>query len=303
MSGGARPDFFLVGAPKCGTTAMADYLGQHPELGMCPRKETHHFGSDLHQRLAQRRGQHPPDLDEYLALFEGLEGYRRRGEASVWYLYSEAGAAEIKAFEPEASIIVMLRDPVEMVPSLHSEFVYVGIEPVEDLAAALALDAERERSGAPRGFPPSSYRDAASYAKQLERYLSVFGRDRVHVILYDDFRRDTPAVVRGAFEFLGVDPTFVPDLEIVNPNKQVRSRLMRRVVRRPPEPVRRLLHRVTSQRARRLAGRALNSWNTRFVRRAPPPQSVAGELGPLADEQALELRELIGADLESWRRS
>lgn len=303
MSGGTRPDFFLVGAPKCGTTAMADYLGQHPELGMCPRKETHHFGSDLHPRLAQRRGQRPPDLEEYLALFEGLEGYRRRGEASVWYLYSEAGAAEIKAFEPEASIIVMLRDPVEMVPSLHSEFVYVGIEPVEELAAALALDEERERSGAPRGFPPKSYRDAASYAKQLERYLSVFGRERVHVVLYDDFRRDTQAAVRGAFEFLGVDPAFEPDLEIVNPNKQVRSRLMRRVVRRPPEPVRRVLHQVTSQRARRLAGQALNRWNTRFVRRSAPPQPVVGELAALADGQALELRELIGVDLECWRRS
>ena len=142
-------------------------------------------------------------------------------------------------FQPEARIIVMLRNPIEMLPSLHSQFVFVGIEPVEDFGTALALDEERERSGVPRGFPPRSYRSAVRYAEQVERYLDVFGRERVHVILYDDFRDDTLAAYRGVCEFLGVDPEFEPQVEVVNPNKEVRSRILRTLVKTPPEWARR----------------------------------------------------------------
>ena len=170
---------------------MAAYLGQHPEIGMCPRKETHVFATDLAERMAVRRGQQPLSRQRFLELFADLQGESLRGEASVWHLYSATAAAEIEAFQPNARIIVMLRNPVEMLPSLHSQFVFVGIEPVEDFEAALKLDAERERSGAPAGFPPSSYRSAVQYAEQLRRYFDVFGRDRVHVIVYDEFRDDT----------------------------------------------------------------------------------------------------------------
>ena len=75
------PDFFIVGAPKCGTTAMSDYLGQHPEIGMCPRKETHVFATDLYDRLRVKSGQHPPDREQFLQFFAGLRGlpHPRRG--------------------------------------------------------------------------------------------------------------------------------------------------------------------------------------------------------------------------------
>ena len=93
-----------------------------------------------------------------------------------------------------------------MLPSLHSQFVFVGIEPEEDFGSALALDAERERSGPPAGFPPRSYRSAVRYGEQLRRYLDVFGRERIHVIVYDEFRDDTRGAYREACRFLEVDP-------------------------------------------------------------------------------------------------
>lgn len=83
------------------------------------------------------------------ALFEGAQGRKRIGEASVWYLYSSAASREINQFSPEADPIVMLRNPFEALPSLHSQFVFVGIEPVEDFEEALAPDEERERAGTP----------------------------------------------------------------------------------------------------------------------------------------------------------
>ena len=294
------PDFFIVGAPKCGTTAMAAYLSQHPAIGMCPRKETHHFGTDLHSRLAIKDGQQPPDHRRYMDLFKDAQGERRRGEASVWYLYSATAATEIRAFCPTAQIIVMLRNPADMLPSLHSEFVFVGIEPVEDFEAALALDSERERAGAPRGFPPRSYRSAIRYAEQLRRYLDVFGRERLKVIVYDDFRDDTEGVYRDTCEFLGVDAGFTPKIEVVNPNKRVRSKAMRRLVRRPPERLRPALHAVTSESMRRRGGAILNRWNTRFDRRPPVSDRIRSELRPEVERQVRELDELIGLDVRAW---
>ena len=293
------PEFFIVGAPKCGTTAMTDYLAQHPEIGMCPRKETQFFAVDLYERLAVKRGQRPPDQAHFLKLFEGLQDRKTRGEASVWHLYSSAAPREIKAFEPNAKVIVMLRNPIEMVPSLHSEFVYVGLEPVEDLEAALALDDERERVGPPPGFPPSSYRSAIRYDEQIRRYLEQFGPERIHYVLYDDFRDDTLGAYRGVCEFLGVDPGFEPVVEIVNPNKRVRSRLMRRFVRRPPEVVRPLLHRLSTEDQRRRIGAVLNRLNTSFTNRGDVPESVREELRPEAERQVLALEEL-GIDASAW---
>lgn len=293
------PDFFIVGAPKCGTTAMADYLGQHPEIGMCPYKESHFFATDLHSRSAFKQGQGPPDRAEYMSYFEGLQARSRRGEASGWYLYSSAAPREIHGFCPDAGIVAMLRNPVTMLPSLHSQLVYWGIEPVEELERALALDPQREQTGTPPGFVPRSYRSAVRYGEQLRRYFEVFGRDQVHVIVYDRLRDDTAGVYRETCEFLGVDPDFTPEIAVVNPNKRVRSKALRRLHRRPPESLRRGLHAVTSQQARRRVGMVVKRWNTEHVRRPSPAASVADALREIAADEAREL-EKLGVDVGSW---
>lgn len=294
------PDFFLVGAPKCGTTAMADYLDQHPEIAMCPYKELHFFAPELQSRAAVKRGQRRPTRDEYMRNFEDLQRERRRGEASGWYLYSSAAPRQIHDFCPRAGIIAMLRNPLTMLPSLHSQLVYWGIEPVEDFEQALALDEERERTGTPEGFVPHSYRSAVRYGRQLRRYLDVFGPERVHVIIFDRFADDTAGVFRETCEFLGVDRSFVPSIEVVNPNKRVRSRAIRRLLRRPPEPLRKALHAVTSRETRRRRGTILRQWNTRYAPRPPPPPAVTESLRPLVADEVRELKELVGIDVSFW---
>lgn len=279
---------------------MADYLGQHPEIGMCPYKELHFFATDLESRAVMKRDQWRPTREEYMRAFEGLQGERRRGEASGWYLYSSAAPRAIHEFCPDAGIIAMLRNPLTMLPSLHSQLVYWGIEPVEDFEEAFALDEERERTGAPQGFVPDSYRSAVRYGRQLRRYLDVFGPERVHVIIFDRFRDDTAGVFKETCEFLDVDPSFVPAIEVVNPNKRVRSRAMRGLVQRPPEPVRRALHAVTSREARRRSGRLLRRWNTRYVPRAPASPEVTESLRLLVADEVSELKELVGIDVSFW---
>src|SRR5436190_21521408 len=108
------PNFFIVGAPKCGTTAMYEFLKQHPQIFMT-RKEVDFFGSDLYMKERIR------DESAYLQLFAAATDEFRVGEGSVWYLYSKRAAAEIKRFVSDARIIIQLRDPTDMIYSLHSE--------------------------------------------------------------------------------------------------------------------------------------------------------------------------------------
>ncbi|MCB0875112.1 MAG: sulfotransferase [Solirubrobacterales bacterium] len=294
------PDFFLIGAPKCGTSALADYLGQHPEIGMCPRKETHFFADDqLFGRQQMHPGRRRKTLTEYLSWFETLQG-RRLGEASVWYLYSRGSGERIKAFRPDAQLIAMIRNPITAVPALHSEFVHMGIEPVRDLESALALDEERVRGGAPPGFPPASYRSAFRYAEQLKAYFDLFGRESIHIVVFDDFKRDTAGAFRGVCRFLGVDSDFDPEIRIVNANKEARVPGFQRLVKRPPTSVRRALRVVTTEDSREWLQSRLSRLNTRNRPRGRIPPAVAAALLPEVENQCRELRELIGLDLTAW---
>ena len=114
----ARPDFFIVGAPKCGTTALYEYLRQHPAVFMPFHKEPLFFGDDLTRRYGRLT------LHDYMRLFKDAKPGQRVGEASAWYLYSRSAAAEIKAYAPDAQIIVMVRNPVDMMYAEHSQVLF-----------------------------------------------------------------------------------------------------------------------------------------------------------------------------------
>jgi len=300
----ARPDFFIVGAPKCGTTAMDDYLGAHPDIFM-GRKEMHFFGSDL--RFAQhfyRRAER-----EYLAEFAGWKGQRRIGESSVWYLYSEKAAAEIKAFSPAARIIIMLREPVSMLYSLYRYFRYDGNEPLPTFAEALAAEPERQAGralGRQTYFAAGlAYHDAAHYARQVRRYFEVFGRDRVQVILFEDLTTDAAAVYRRTLEFLDVDATFQPPrFERVNAAKTIKNRAVQAVLNEPRLrsavlAVRPCLPNVLFRGLDRIRAR-MQALNSSEERPQPLEPELKARLRREFAPEVAELSALIGRDLSHW---
>src|SRR5262245_43266614 len=171
-----RPNFFIVGAPKAGTTALYQYLKQHPDVFMpeAAMKEPHYFTPEL---------RHPNFLrtpEEYAAIFQDGCGKSRVGEASVFYLFSKEAARRIHEFDPEARIIIMLRDPVDMIYALHNEHFTNGIEKYRSFTDALAAE-ERRATGAevvPRQLSPELflYRKIGTYSAQVSRYLENFPR-------------------------------------------------------------------------------------------------------------------------------
>jgi hypothetical protein len=290
------PDFFLVGAPKCGTTALYRWLREHPELYLPTQKEPHGFGSDLD--LPRLRGR------AYLALFENVGDACRVGEASVFYLFSQRAASEIFDFNPRAQIVVMLRNPVDVMYAYHSERLWRGNEDIADFREALAAEPER-RMG--RRLPPGvrfpqglRYREIATFSPQLERYLARFGPDRVHVILHDDLARDPAAVFAETCAFLGVAPGVRPSFEVVNGNRVVRNRWLRDTLRDRSSALRRLARTTLPLSVRQRAQRRLRQLNTRVEPRPPMDPELRRRLIVEFRPEVERLGKLLVRDLSHW---
>jgi hypothetical protein len=293
------PNFFLVGAPKCGTTAMVSYLRQHPDIFIPDYKEFHYFGTDTHY---PRR----PSRQEYLAVFEGAGAQERVGDASTSYLVSKRAAEEIKAFDPAARILIMLRNPVEMMHSLHSEVLYWVNEDLVDFEEALAAEERRkEGQGLPHRIHIADYlyyREMARYSSQVKRYFDTFGRENVHVILHDDCKNDMGRVFRETLEFLGVDPDLRVEFATKNSNKRVRSRACQDFLLNPPRLVRWVRDDVMPRRMRELVFGSLRRLNTVFEPRPPMNADLRKRLRAEFAPEVECLGRLLGRDLSAWSR-
>jgi hypothetical protein len=290
-----KPDFVIVGAPRCGTTALFQYLEEHPEIFGATWKEPHFFGTDT---IFPRR----PSLEQYLSCFDGAKDEKRIGEASTSYLFSKLAAREIKEFSPEARIIIMLRDPVETMYSVHSMVLYWRNEDIEDFEAALAAEEDRKKGlcwpSKPHIINYLFYRDVVKYTEQVRRYFDAFGRENVRVIIFDDFKEFTPNVYRGTLLFLGVDPDFQPDFRFVNPNSTFRSKLLQDFVVDP--------------RCKRIRQRILPGWLDGAVFGRLRALNTSRKLRPSMDRELRarlqreflpeveRLSELLGRDLTFW---
>lgn len=304
-----RPDFFIVGAPKCGTTALASYLAAHPAVHMCVPKEPYFFCTDLPGM------RWTTDLEHYESLFlSGSPSVQRRGEASVWYLYSKEAIANLYAYNPKAQLIVMLRDPAEMVYSLHGQYLYDPHENEPDLRKAWDLAAARKRGlSIPRLCPEPAllfYDEVARYGEQLERVYRYFPREQVQVILYDDFKADTLSVYLSVMNFLGLKAEAQKRFDVINPRKTVRSRHLQYVLRWTLNTLHRA--RMTVQRRigldlsrlkiHRPIMKALVRWNLKEQPAASLPAGMRRIIIGNYLEDIEKLERLIERDLSAWKR-
>jgi Sulfotransferase family len=304
------PDFFIVGHPKCGTTALWDMLKGHPQIYTPPNKEPYYFADELHPPAATPRsfGRTPDTLAEYLTLFEPASAQQRTGEASAPYLWSRTAAQRIAAVQPQARIIAILREPSSFLHSLHLQFVQIYIEPETDMRKALALeDSRREGKNLPEhafwGPAGTLYSDYVRYVEQLQRYQALFGPEQMLVLVYDDYRNDNEAVVRKVQRFLAVDDTYPLNIKESNPTVRVRSQRMHSLIHAVaagdgplPRAVQGLAKTVGSrlisrQRAVEIRNRML------FTAPTVPDQQLMLELRRRFKPEVVALGEHLGRDL------
>jgi hypothetical protein len=303
------PDFFIVGQPKSGTTALYEMLRRHPQIYMPAGKEPWFFASELHVRTPPRPGGTPQTLAEYMALFEEAQPQQRAGEASALYLWSRTAADGIAQVQPEARIVAILREPASLLRSLHLQFVQTYVETENDLRKALALEQERRRGKRiPRySYWPDAllYSDHVRYVEQLRRYHAAFSEEQVLVLIYDDFRRENEATVRRVLRFLEVDDTAPITVLEANPTVRARSRRLHELVHavsvgRGPlaRAVKAPVKALVPQRARRDALHATQR-HLVFAEPRPPDERLTAELRGRFKGEVVALSEYLGRDLVS----
>lgn len=234
MSCHALPTFLVVGAVKAGTTSLHEYLNQHPGIFMSPVKETNFFSDadmqfgkfnvdyrqdidcDIEKYLAGPMDKkihiaHIRTWDQYTRLFRDVTNQKAIGEVSNSYLYCPSTADAIHSRLPEVKIVMILRNPVERLFSQYLMNLKLG----KIITGDLLTEIQKDRDKKDKGWGVSHlYLEVGMYYEQVKRYLDIFSKDKVHIILYDDFKKAPAATMQRLFDFLGVDPLFQLDMSL-----------------------------------------------------------------------------------------
>jgi hypothetical protein len=314
--GAAAPDFYIVGHPKCGTTALYEMLREHPMVFMPERKEPGFFSTDLRYSAVPLRSEAgragragrvgPESFDEYLSLFaEAAEG-QLVGEASTSYIWSRTAPSLIAAARPDARVIDIVREPAALLRSLHLQLLENRSEEVTSLRRALDLQEER-RAGrsltrlAARRPQALMYTDRVHYVEQLKRYHEHFPAEQILVLVYDDFRRDNPGTMRTVQRFLGIDDTIPFAIKEANPTTRRRvgvDEAVRKVTTGRSLSARmvRLGARAVPRNVRRKALAAVDR-RVVFAKPRPPDEDLMLDLRRRLEPEVRALSEYLDRDL------
>lgn len=285
-----HPNFFIVGAPKCGTTSLAAWLREHEQVYMPPLKEPEFFNVDHKRRrvLSWRR---------YRDLFDPATPDRHRaiGEASVWYLYSDVAIRKIlDTYGDNVKFIVMLRNPINMAVSLHQHKLYVDFEHIENFEQAWRSQEDRRReANIVTDAEPSQlvYGDACMLGAQLRRLYALAGRERTLPILLSDVREDARGVYKTVLDFLELHDDGRTEFPHLNKAKTYKRAWLHKAV----------------QRAARVKSKLGITHNFNILRNNQKP-ATKPELRPDFREELEEyfredvqlLSALLDRDLTSW---
>ncbi|WP_123590306.1 sulfotransferase domain-containing protein [Salinisphaera orenii] len=290
MNSERKPNVFLAGAPKCGTTSLAYWLSQHPECYVSPKKEPHYFGDFLRKKMS---------LSEYERLFLGASpAHKARIDASTSYFTMPEAIEQIVNYRSDAKFIVMLRNPIDLAYSLHSESLFGGSENKPSFWEAWQLQEDRQRG---RRVPLAcnnpkmlDYRQQALLGHALQGLLSYVPPSRIHWIFIEDLATDTPRVYSDVLGFLDLSGDQRTDFTSKNRSKQNRFPRINRTMRAAGRFRSKIGLPGLGLRA------ALNRYAHREVPREPLSDKLRRELYSSFEEDIRLLEYLTGRDLGHW---
>ncbi len=267
-------------------------------------KEIYYFGSDLRFR------NYKITEDQYYAFFEKCEHETAIGEGSVLNLYSKTAAKEIRQFNPHSKAIIMIRNPVDMMYSMYHHMRFYGQEPISSFEEALEIEPERING---RNIPSYIfsidslfYRSIAQFSSQISRYIDIFGKNDVLVIIHDDFKENTKNEYKKILNFLDVDDTYFPDFRHYNVNRVSRLPAVNRLTLNPQSPTANFMRKVIPiKKLRKKIRKTISKVNKNYLTvEAPRAPMDSGLRATLIKEFASEIDQLeilLDRDLSSWR--
>jgi hypothetical protein len=281
------PNFVIVGAAKCGTTSLHEYLAEHPEVYLPTRKELHYFSFAAISRNSGGPGDRGflryfcADREQYESHYQAVRDETAIGEVSPSYFHYAEVSERLRDELHHPRIVVILRDPLQRT---FSQYMHLVRDNRETLGFADALVAERERTS--QGWGALwRYAESSLYAARLRRYLETFPADRVKVLIFEDLRRDAARVLRDLWRFLEVDDSVVPNTsEVYNASGRPKSRLIADLIAKPN---------LLASAARRVVPERSRSWIKNRLRRIN-----TGPKGEIDDWSRGYLRDYFAEDVK-----
>ena len=295
------PNLFLAGAPKCGTTSLAAWLGQHPEIFAPTVKEPILFATDLTQRdrplpeeLAQRH-------------FTRWSNEKYALDGSTHYFYSRSAASEILTARPDARVYVLLRNPADAVHSMFHQLKFNGAETLDTLEQSLDMEEARSATLAPMrfGFPENLlYRRVFGYRENIGNMLRTIGRERLEVLLLDDLIDNPQAVVSSIFEKLALDPSIASQIDYAPQNsaKRARLRLIHEIASYPPPWIGHFSRRLLPSETRSRFREWLKKMNMTKTQNPKLDDATRSRLNTMFEDDIAFVERFLERDLTHWRK-
>ena len=288
-----KPDFFIIGAPKCGTTTLHGWLRTHPDIFLPEKKEPHYFAPHLSRRY--RRIVKEAD---YLSLFTPAHTGQICGEASVLYSFYPETVQAILAFNPQAKIIFLLRNPVDMAVSYHAQLLINLEEDVADFETAWGMQDARAKE---KDIPATSqdpdllqYQQHCALGQHLATLEQIVPKGQLCVALLDDMATDPAAFYAGIIEFLGLENDGRETFPRLNEGGALRSRFLKQSMAAIPSFIKKPLKYI-------MPDMLLRRLMKKTVRR---PALCASMRAQLVDAFAADIsiiEKYLNRDLSSWR--
>ena len=287
-----KVDFFIVGAPKAGTTSLYHYLNEHPEIVMSRQKETDYFSDEDLQKKGLYYGKNRINtLEKYHSLFQNVD-QKKIGEASVSYLFYEDVPQKIKAYNSNGKIIIMLRNPVDRAFSHFLMDYRLGL-----ISKSFESILENEKKDIKTSLFYQQYIELGQYSGQVKRYIEKFGKENVTIIFYYDFKNHVVKEVQKVYEFLEVDSKYRAEIENKHNTYSMPKNNWIRLIYSFVS-FRKILNRILPKRKVRKIKEKL------FIKSKKPKLSdvLRARLINLYANDIKQLEELLSVDLSQWKK-
>lgn len=297
------PDVFIIGAPKAGTTSLADWLSQHPDVYFSVPKEPFYWAADY---PAMRARYGFDSRSAYEGLYSSAEASAalHRVDGSTTYLYSQRAVPEILAEVAEPKFIVALRQPVDLLVSYHRTQLVALNEDEKDFPTAWRRSVDGRGPGTQPLDPKLvDYPLVGRLGAAVERLLDLLPRDSVHFVLFDDLATEPGRTWAGLTGFLGLSALPQLSFDVRNAStKTFRSPLVRRLTHRPPQALAAPMRRIR-QWSRTTSNPLAAKVKSLMWQEQSRPDIAAAARAEIVNHLAADTRklgDLIGRDLSHW---
>jgi spore coat polysaccharide biosynthesis protein SpsF (cytidylyltransferase family) len=296
------PNFIIVGAAKCGTTSLNEYLKQHPEVYMAPLKEPYFFSFMNEQPTFTGPYDYTldkqliTDFEVYKSLFDGVSKEKAIGECSNSYLFFENTPQRIKQYIPDGKIIIVLRNPIERTYSHYRQHVMLGHENLS-FEEALQKEEERKQLGWRWHY---QYTAQSMYYEQVKRYYEIFDRNKIWIGFFENLKENPAAFMKDIFNFLEVNPDISNiKFERHNPSGIPKNKGLLEFATQP-HWIKEITRPFTPRKLRAKISKILYNKSIDFNHVPKMKKETKEYLKNIFREDVKQLEKLIGRDLSLW---